>query len=174
MSLALLGERGIVATLEQRGADCKMLFAAVQRLDSVTQEELVRTCATVAVREWGKGTQLRNALVQLAIDGEFAQYSWLVGVFLRHTNTAMEVYNSENVALQVANDHRLAGEAYDRAGLNVRVGGGVFAGSLSGGALGSVVGIAGGPVGIAFGIGLGALFGGGAGGLVANATATKK
>jgi hypothetical protein len=167
-------EWGVVAVIEQRGVDCRAIFEKLQKLNAVTQEGLVQTCAAVAVREWGQGARLRNALVKLAIDDGFLQYSWLVGVFLQHTNNAMAVYNSEIVTLQAASDERQAGEARLRASRNMRVSFGIAVGGAGGGAIGggigAAVGILGGPPGMAIGAGIGALLGGSAGGGIAHAT----
>lgn len=38
VSLANLKERGVVIMLEQRGADCRAIFARLQELDPVTKK----------------------------------------------------------------------------------------------------------------------------------------
>jgi hypothetical protein len=86
MTVASLKTQGIVAMIGQRGADCRGILVGLQRFDSATQAILVGTCTTMAVREWGQGAQLRAALVDLAMDDNFVQFSWLIGTFLQCTN----------------------------------------------------------------------------------------
>jgi hypothetical protein len=174
MTVAHLKKQGIVATIEHRGVDCRAILVGLQKFDAVTQAALVGACASKAVREWGQGAQLQAALVDLATDDDFLQFSWLVGVFLQHVNNEIATYHSENVALQVANDNRLGGEANLRASRNIRLGVGIGVGGVGGGGIGggigAALGILGGPPGVAIGAGIGALIGGSVGGGIAHAT----
>jgi hypothetical protein len=51
MALTLLEKQDIVPLLERGGADCRAVLEKLRGFDVVTQEELVRACATTAVRE---------------------------------------------------------------------------------------------------------------------------
>jgi hypothetical protein len=118
-------------------------------------------------------------LVKLAIDGEFFQYSWLVGVFLRHTNNAIESFHAQNVVLQAASDNMQAAAANERAALNGRVGRGVIVGGGVGGLgtagmVGAFLGSVAGPAGVLIGGAVGGAVGGIGGGVIAHMTAAKK
>ncbi|MDR2436021.1 MAG: hypothetical protein LBD33_01770 [Puniceicoccales bacterium] len=123
--------------------------------------------------------RLRNALMGLAIDNEFSQYSWQVGVFLRYTNNAIESFCAQNVQLQAANDQMRAADANERTALNIRVGSGVFIGGGVGGlgaagAVGLLLGSIVGPPGALIGGAIGGFVGGVGGGVVAHMTAAKR
>ncbi|MDR1456762.1 MAG: hypothetical protein LBI34_01745 [Puniceicoccales bacterium] len=149
-------------------------LAKISRLPEPTQVALAHGYASLAVRQRGQGNAVQLALSQLLLADEFECYAGLIGVILQCVNNELAVYNDECCKYQVAADTRAANEAYDRGCRNVRVGGGIFTGGLSGAGIGCAVGLLGGPVGVALGIGIGAAVGGTGGGLLADATTAKK